>query len=434
MSHDGVTLAQTAFRHGEQDNVRVPKLRRLLEHLIAAEEITLDDAIAAIAALTPAADRAIYFTSPTTASLFTLTAFARTMLDDADAGTVRATIGFDEAVDDRVNALFVAGANIVLTYDDVAGTFTVAASGLEPAIAAGTTAQYWRGDKSWQTLNAAAVAFAPAGNLASTTVQAALQELDTEKAALAGAAFTGGISGTTASFSGNVAVGKIVPNTGDLVLDGNAAGNAISLRIAGVEKMKLLGDGSGAVVTGTFSCTGNATLGDASTDAHTVNGSITISGVVSANGGGIAFPATQVPSADANTLDDYEEGTFTPELRFGGASAGLTYYERYGRYTKIGRLVFIELVVYISAVGSSTGTATIAGLPFATNASPSLLRASGSITMTAAAASVTHPVIRTFANETNLYPSNFNGGSTTFLTNADFVAGTEVYISMFYHV
>jgi uncharacterized protein YigA (DUF484 family) len=46
--------------------------------------------------------------------------------------------------------------------------------------------------------------FTPAGNIAASNVQAALAEVDTEKAALAGATFTGGISGTTGTFSGVV--------------------------------------------------------------------------------------------------------------------------------------------------------------------------------------------------------------------------------------
>jgi hypothetical protein len=80
--------------------------------------------------------------------------------------------------------------------------------------------------------------------------------------------------------------------------------------------------------------------------------------------GQIKFPATQVPSADANTLDDYEEGTFTPVLRFGGASTGVTYTTQSGSYTKVGNKVSFCINVRLTNKGSSTGAATIGGLPF----------------------------------------------------------------------
>lgn len=78
----------------------------------------------------------------------------------------------------------------------------------------------------------------------------------------------------------------------------------------------------------------------------------------------IKFPAVQVASADANTLDDYEEGTWTPALKFGGASVDMTYSVQTGTYTKIGRLVYVNAVFTLSAKGSSVGAATITGLPF----------------------------------------------------------------------
>lgn len=61
----------------------------------------------------------------------------------------------------------------------------------------------------------------------------------------------------------------------------------------------------------------------------------------SASGAGITFPATQSASSNANTLDDYEEGTWTPTLR-GEATAG-TPASGTGHYTKIGRFVYVSI-------------------------------------------------------------------------------------------
>lgn len=89
--------------------------------------------------------------------------------------------------------------------------------------------------------------------------------------------------------------------------------------------------------------------------------------------GQLAFPAAQNPSADPNTLDDYEEGVWTPGLTFGGAAVGLTYgANNGGRYTKLGRLVTATFLLQLSAKGSSTGSAVLTGLPFASMVSPIL--------------------------------------------------------------
>jgi hypothetical protein len=53
----------------------------------------LDAQLTAVAALTPGADQGVYFTSLTAAALFDLSAFARTLLDDANASTARSTLG-----------------------------------------------------------------------------------------------------------------------------------------------------------------------------------------------------------------------------------------------------------------------------------------------------------------------------------------------------
>lgn len=80
--------------------------------------------------------------------------------------------------------------------------------------------------------------------------------------------------------------------------------------------------------------------------------------------GQIKFPATQNDAADANTLDDYEEGTWTPGMEFGGGTTGITYAEQLGDYTKIGRHVALTYSVAMTSKGSSTGGAKLTGIPF----------------------------------------------------------------------
>lgn len=80
--------------------------------------------------------------------------------------------------------------------------------------------------------------------------------------------------------------------------------------------------------------------------------------IITANG--IQFPATQVTSSNANTLDDYEEGTWTPTDVSG---AGLTFTVNSANYVKVGKIVFIN--VYLQYPGTSDATpAQIGGLPF----------------------------------------------------------------------
>lgn len=82
----------------------------------------------------------------------------------------------------------------------------------------------------------------------------------------------------------------------------------------------------------------------------------------------VQFPATQVASADPNTLDDYEEGTFTPTIAFGGAAVGVTYGVQSGTYTKVGNKVSFKLTLTLTAKGSSVGGVAVQGLPFSANA------------------------------------------------------------------
>lgn len=83
------------------------------------------------------------------------------------------------------------------------------------------------------------------------------------------------------------------------------------------------------------------------------------SGLLTLAAGQIAFPATQNASADPNTIDDYEEGTWTPNV--GGTA---TYSAQDGRYIKIGKLVIATFNFRLTSLGTGS-TTTLSGLPFA---------------------------------------------------------------------
>jgi len=109
---------------------------------------------------------------------------------------------------------------------------------------------------------------------------------------------------------------------------------------------------SGTTLSGTsLALTGNIGIGGATP---------TISGT------GITFPATESASTNANTLDDYEEGTFTPGFTGSTtAPSGVNYFSRNGYYIKIGRQVSVSMWLDLQSWSSApTGTAAIGGLPF----------------------------------------------------------------------
>jgi hypothetical protein len=86
----------------------------------------------------------------------------------------------------------------------------------------------------------------------------------------------------------------------------------------------------------------------------------------STSGAGITFPATQSASSNANTLDDYEEGTFTPSF----ADTTATYSSQSGWYTKVGNIVHFTLNLTTSALTRNGNNVNIVGLPFTVSGLP----------------------------------------------------------------
>ena len=117
-------------------------------------------------------------------------------------------------------------------------------------------------------------------------------------------------------------------------------------------------------IVATADNTGQLQLQSAGTTAATFNSfGIGLGSATPSSGIGITFPAAQSASSDANTLDDYEEGTWTPTVQGTSTAGAATYTTRVGRYTKIGNTVNVMCSLGWSA-HTGSGDTVVAGLPF----------------------------------------------------------------------
>jgi len=144
---------------------------------------------------------------------------------------------------------------------------------------------------------------------------------------------------------------------------------------------------------------------------------------------GVRFPAVQIPNANVNTLDDYEEGTFTPVLEFGGASVGITYADQLGYYTKIGNLVHILIYIRLTSKGASNGDAVIEGLPYAATIYAPVYIAGNNI----AFADIITGLVATGGPRIILREIT-NAGVRTDITDADFANNTTLNLATTYRV
>lgn len=90
--------------------------------------VSLSAALSSVGGLTPAADNLAYYTGASTAALTTLSAFGRTLIDDADAATARGTLGLGTIATQASSAVSITGGSItnLTTFDGVSidgGTF-----------------------------------------------------------------------------------------------------------------------------------------------------------------------------------------------------------------------------------------------------------------------------------------------------------------------
>ena len=115
---------------------------------------------------------------------------------------------------------------------------------------------------------------------------------------------------------------------------------------------------------GTISGTNITASGTLSGATLSASGTFTSTGLITASAG-VAIGGTGA----ANTLDDYEEGSWTPVIRDGlsGNAAGMASAD--GLYTKMGNLVYVIFQLQINSVSGMTSSnqCHITGLPFTVN-------------------------------------------------------------------
>ena len=198
---------------------------------------------------------------------------------------------------------------------------------------------------------------------------------------------TGNVSGSSGSCTGNAST---VTTNANLTGPITSVGNATSIASQTGTGTKFVVDTSPTLVTPTATTTigvGAATP--------------------SASGAGITFPATQSASTNANTLDDYEEGTWTPTDASG---ASLSFSVPKAIYTKIGNMVYAQGYVIYPATGS-VATASIGGLPFTCGTN-----SYAACALVTSAAVVANLLV--VSNSTTINPTTINTGLA--ITNATF--------------
>jgi len=262
------------------------------------------------------------------------------------------------------------------------------------------------------------------------------------------------------SVSGSVNLGASTSATnpsisGDLTSGFYTAGAAeVDVAISGTNRAKFTSTGVNATAIGaTTSSTGvftTMTAGTVTTPSAAITG-----GTINGTTIGASTPSTAIFSTTTETTDNigiantttenvtnlnvngnaltYAAPTsWTPVLKFGGGTSGVTYGTQTGSYTKIGKLVLAEFEITLTSKGVSTGGATITGLPFTTNITGyCAISYYGNVGGNFASTNTNGSI----SAGTSVITLQYNAGSGVgALTNADFtdtstIEGSAIYIS-----
>ena len=140
-------------------------------------------------------------------------------------------------------------------------------------------------------------------------------------------------------------------------------------------------------------------------------------------------PVITVPST-SGTIAIANRGTFTPAVAFGGASVGITYSGQTCVYTQIDNVLTFAISITLTSKGSSTGSATITGLPVTVNGNMAVNLAGNQFA--ASAATALQATVVNASTTVNLF--KFSAGAQTALADTDFNNNTIIRLAGAYFV
>lgn len=236
-------------------------------------------------------------------------------------------------------------------------------------------------------------------------------------------------TGTVTNVSGTGTVNGItltgtVTNSGSLTLGGTLSGVSLTTQVTGT--LPVANGGTGVT---TSTGTGSVVL----STRPSFGSALAVGGATAAaSGAGVTFPATQSASSDANTLDDYEEGTCTITIKDSLGNSATMGSGNSFRYVKIGAFVHVSGTLEWTSIAALTAGSRIRfdGLPFATNSAsnyraPAIIGSStpGSFNITRAEIAAGADAGQTFIFGTKVSGNNVDGN----MVPADLGSSGTVY-------
>lgn len=251
--------------------------------------------------------------------------------------------------------------------------------------------------------------------------------------------FVVGVAGsTTIDGISNWGVGDWIAYNGSVWqrVEGGADLNGVNLSVSGTTTLSNLTASTALALNASkeiVSVTNTGTGDNVLATAPTLVGDVSLSTgnlVIGTSGKGIDFSATP-GTGTSELLDDYEEGTWTPALTFGGAAVSMAGTFT-GSYNKVGNKVYVVGKVALTAKGSSTGAALISGLPFTAVANT---ESSNVIDPITGMASLTDGgCVFSVVSAVLLYPMVQTTTSRTQITDANFTNTSQIVFSAVYLV